>query len=225
MPHWMHEDLPVTKLRLVVFDCDGVLFESREANRMYYNSLLEQFGRPPMTEEELEYVHTHNAVLSTAHIFRHRPGEGEKAEDYRATVDYEPFLKHMKMEEGLPSFLASLERAGLKRAISTNRTTTMSAVLEMAGLGESFDIVVTALDVDHPKPHPEALRKILDHFGLLAEEGIFIGDSSVDVDHAAAVGMKIIAFRNERLRADFHAGSFREVAALPPFAGIIGGKD
>lgn len=208
-------------LKLVVFDCDGVLFESRNANRMYYNHLLEKFGRPPMTDEELEYVHTHNAILSTAFIFRRWPEEAAEAEAYRATVDYAPYLKYMRMEEGLPEFLASLERKGVKRAISTNRTTTMPAVLEMAGIGAAFDIVVTALDVRHPKPHPEALLKILDHFGFPAEEGIFIGDSAVDADHASAAGMKIIAFRNSGLKADFHAGSFREVADLPPFSGIF----
>ena len=68
------------ELKLIVFDCDGVLFDSREANRRYYNSLRERFGHPPMDEEELEYVHTHNAQLSTRHIFRDYPGEEEEAE-------------------------------------------------------------------------------------------------------------------------------------------------
>ena len=93
----------------------------------------------------------------------------------------------------------------------------MGAVLEMSGLGELFDIVVTALDVKHPKPHPEALLKILDYFGYGVEEGIFIGDSEVDREHAASLGMKMIAFKNPELDSDYHADSFRAVAQLPMF--------
>jgi len=204
------------ELKLIVFDCDGVLFDSREANRRYYNSLREKFGHPPMDEEELEYVHTHNAQLSTRHIFRDYPGEEEEAEAYRLTVDYTPFLKHMLMEPGLKDFLA-FARTKYRTAISTNRTSTMPAVLEMSGLGPSFDLVVTALDVKHPKPHPEALHRILGHFGLIADEGVFIGDSAVDSEHAAAVGMRMVAFKNPSLPADYHAGSFEEVARLPLF--------
>ena len=40
-------------LKLVVFDCDGVMFSSREANRAYYNDLLRAFSCPPMDEAEL----------------------------------------------------------------------------------------------------------------------------------------------------------------------------
>jgi phosphoglycolate phosphatase-like HAD superfamily hydrolase len=61
------------------------------------------------------------------------------------------------------------------------------------------------------------LLRILEHFGLRAEEGIFIGDSEVDRQHSAAVGMEMIAFRNASLSAEYHADSFGEVARLPMF--------
>ena len=93
----------------------------------------------------------------------------------------------------------------------------MPAVLEMSGLGPCFDMVVTALDVEHPKPHPEALLKILRQFELRADEGIFIGDSEVDREHAAAVGMEFIAFGNRALSAAYHVSAFEEIGLLPPF--------
>jgi FMN phosphatase YigB (HAD superfamily) len=50
------------------------------------------------------------------------------------------------------------------------------------------------------------------------EEGIFVGDSPVDAEHAAAVGMPLVAFRSPRLPAAYHVASFKEVLRLPPFA-------
>jgi phosphoglycolate phosphatase-like HAD superfamily hydrolase len=203
-------------LKIVVFDCDGVLFDSKEANRRYYNDLLKKFGHPAMGEDELEYVHTHSAEDSVRHIFQRCRPQIPEAEAYRSGLDYTPYLRFMNMAPGLVEFLSRIRKSCVT-AISTNRTTTMPAVLEMSGLGPYFDMVVTALDVKNPKPHPEALLKILRHFGLRADEGIFIGDSEVDRDHAAAVGMEFIAFGNMALRAPFHAAAFEEVALLPPF--------
>ena len=206
-----------TGLKLVVLDCDGVMFDSREANRAYYGHLRERFGRPALTEEEVSYVHAHPAPESVPFLFRAWPRQIDDVNAYRAVVDYAPFLRQMAIEPDLREFLAAV-RPPLLTAISTNRTSTMTAVLDTFGLRPHFDLVVTALDVERPKPHPEALHKILAHFGLRAGEGIFVGDTQVDVDHAAAVGMPLIAFRSPGLRAAYHVSSFRQILGLPPFS-------
>ncbi|MEJ2688799.1 MAG: HAD hydrolase-like protein [Deltaproteobacteria bacterium] len=207
----------MNSLKLVIFDCDGVLFDSREANRHYYNDLLLRFGHPVMNEEEVEYVHMHNVQDSVRHIFRNFPADIEKANGYRVELDYRPYLLHMKMEPDLPQFLDFL-RPNFRTAISTNRTTTMPEVLRVHGLEGRFEMVVTALDVNRPKPHPEALEKILFHFDLHVEQAVYIGDSIIDRQHTEAIGMRLIAFKNQKLPADFHANSFTEVMKLPLFS-------
>jgi HAD superfamily hydrolase (TIGR01509 family) len=207
----------VTELKLVVLDCDGVMFDSREANRAYYGHLRERFGRPSLTEAEVAFVHAHPAPESVPFIFRDWPGDVDAVNAYRAAVDYTPFLRQMRIEPDLVSFLHAV-RPPLFTAISTNRTSTMPAVLETFGLAPHFDLVVTALDVARPKPHPEALLKILAHFGVRADEGLFVGDTQVDADHAAAVGMPLVAFRSPSLAAAHHVASFTELLRLPPFA-------
>ena len=204
----------MSQLKIVIFDCDGVMFDSKEANRHYYNHILAKFGHPPMSEDELEYVHMHHVMDSVRHIFRHYSDDLEKAEEYRQGLDYTPFLKHMLMEPDLIEFLNFL-RTSCKTAISTNRTSTMPAVLEMFKLQEYFDKVVTAFDVAQPKPHPEALHQILDYFGYGVGEAVYIGDSMVDRDHTASIGMRLIAFKNPGLAAEYHVNSFMEIAELP----------
>ena len=204
------------KLKIVIFDCDGVLFDSREANRHYYNDLLVRFGRPVMDEGELDYVHMHNVMDSVNYIFRHYPEDIGLANAYRVELDYHPYLRHMIMEPDLPAFLQFL-RPRYKTAISTNRTTTMAEVLRVHGLAGCFEKVVTALDVEHPKPHPEALQKILAYFDAKPDEAVYIGDSIIDRQHSAAIGMELIAFKNDRLEAEYHVQSFSEIRSLPLF--------
>ncbi|MFH1217682.1 MAG: HAD family phosphatase [Pseudomonadota bacterium] len=206
----------MSKIKLVIFDCDGVMFDSKNANRMYYDHILAALDHPPMDEEELEYVHIHNVMDSVRHILRHYPGDIEKAEKYRADLDYHPFLQYMHMEPDLIEFLEFLTPR-CDRAISTNRTTTMRNILDIFGLSPYFGKVVTAFDVKRPKPHPDALLAILDHFGRRVDESIYIGDSTIDREHSNSVGMRMIAFKNRKLDAEYHVDSFMEIAGLPLF--------
>ncbi|WP_456473358.1 HAD family hydrolase [Desulfolithobacter sp.] len=203
-------------LKLIIFDCDGVLFESREANRHYYNHLLAHFGCPPMSEEEVDYVHIHNVFESVIHIFRNHPQVDMKEVDrYRVQLSYDPFLQYMIMEPDLMDFLRII-KPRYHTAISTNRTTTMDLILDIFKLRPWFDMVVTALTAGRPKPAPDGLRMILDRFDVRVNEAIYIGDSTVDRDHCQSVGMELIAFKNPDLKASYHVDRFMDILELPP---------
>lgn len=203
-------------LKLVIFDCDGVLFDSREANRAYYNRLLKEFDCPPMDDDELEYVHSHNVTDSVAHIFRKHPRVQKNLVDrYRTELDYTPFLKHMIMEPDLLEFLR-LIKPRYHTAISTNRTTTMPLLLDMFQLRPWFDQIVTALDTPRPKPAPDGLELILDNFRVDVSEAIYIGDSQVDLEHTRSLGMDMIAFKNPALPAEYHVENFMSILRIVP---------
>ncbi len=204
------------ELKLVIFDCDGVMFDSKNANKHYYNHILEELGHPPMTVEELDYVHIHNVMRSVKYLLRNHPEDIDKAERYRADLNYHPYLQYMTMEPDLIEFLEYLERNGIEAAISTSRTNTMKDILEIFGLKKYFGKVMTTFDVTNPKPHPEALEVILSHYGLSAEEAIYIGDSTVDREHSEGVGMQLIAFKNPELSAEYSVTSFMEIPRKVP---------
>lgn len=206
----------MSEIKLVVFDCDGVMFDSRGANREYYNHIRARFGRPPMDEAELDYVHMHRVEDSVRHLFRNFPEDLPAVTSYHRELDYTPFLRYMNMEPDLIPFLNYL-RPQRKTAISTNRTTTMPSVLEMFALAPYFDQVVTARDVANPKPHPEALERIMERQQVAPEQTIYIGDSQVDREHTRAAGVPLIAFKNPELEAEYHVSCFMEIVELAPF--------
>ena len=203
-------------LKTLIFDCDGVMFDSLDANRHYYNFLLSSFGYEAMDPAELEFVHIHNVTESVRHIFRHYPQQdlGE-VHSFRLSQDYRPFLQYMTMEPDLVPFLDQT-RGRYNLAIATNRTNTMVPLLHEFGLFEYFGRVMTAENSTRPKPFPDPLLEILAHFACTVDEAIFIGDSTVDAQTAAGCGMRLIAFKNPQLPADYHVDSFLEILALPP---------
>jgi HAD superfamily hydrolase (TIGR01549 family) len=203
-------------LKLIIFDCDGVMFDSKFANQEYYNQLLAHFNRPAMSPAELEHVHIHNVLDSIRHIFRHYPQQDlAEVNAYRMALDYTPFLGHMRMEPDLIEFLEQT-KSRYKLAISTNRTNTMVSILQMFALQDYFDKVMTAENARRPKPAPDALLEILDYCECQTDEAIYIGDSIIDREHTASCGMRLIGFKNPALPAEYHVTSFMEILELPP---------
>ena len=200
------------QIKVVIFDCDGVMFDSRGANEAYYNHILDHFGRPRMNREECDYVHMHTAEQSIQHLLRN-DSRLKDALAYWQRMNYLPFIPLMKVEPYLKAFLEYL-RPTYKTAISTNRSDTMGPVLAEHGLDGYFDIVVSCLDVKHPKPDPESLIKILDHFGLSPHQAIYIGDSEIDESAARAAGIPLVAYKNSALSAAYHVTHFKEIEDL-----------
>jgi len=200
------------KRSAVIFDCDGVMFDSRQANVNYYNSLLANFSLPPMNEEKINYVHSYTANDSIRHIF-----EGtlylDQAIALAKNVDYTPFINDMVIEPGLKELLKEL-KPDFGLAVATNRSTTISKVLQYHGLEGYFDIVVSSLDVKNPKPHPESLLKILDFFTISPKEAFYIGDSQIDHDCARATRVILVAYKNSILEADYHVIRMKEILKI-----------
>jgi HAD superfamily hydrolase (TIGR01509 family) len=199
-------------VKVVAFDCDGVLFDSTKANQAYYNQVLRYFGRPDMTEAQFAYTHMHTADESMAFLFSDND-DLAAAQAYRKQMGYVQFIELMVIEPHLLSVLPKI-RTRFKTAIATNRTDTMEKVLEIHQLENQFDLVVCASDVRAPKPHPESLLKVAGHFNVSPDETLYIGDSKVDEQAAIAAGMPLVAYANSNLAAAYHIENLKALESI-----------
>ncbi len=206
-------NMDVTQLKAVVFDCDGVMFDTALSNRKFYDAILDAFGKAPLNETQFINVHMMTVKAAIEYLF-------PEMDDYRPVylkikeIGYASFIPYMKMEEGLRELLVGLRAAGVFRGVATNRTNTMDRVLLENDLTDSFDMVVTAADVEHPKPSPEQLQKIMDAHGFDPKEVLFVGDSVYDQKAAHSAGTWFVAFKSPGLEAHFHVDTMSEIGAL-----------
>jgi phosphoglycolate phosphatase len=205
-------------IRCVIYDCDGVLFDSFDANRRLYNTIAQGGGRQQLEIDELRYCHTHTVFESISHIFRSDTAAEQRAlEFFRESIDFRNFIVFLKMEPNVKDVLTILRNKSIHTAISTNRTTSMRHIMTRYDLWPYFDLVVTAshelkagtvtsdageIVQARSKPDPEGVEKICDAFGIDREHVVYIGDSEVDMGTAKASGVKFIAYKNEALIAD-----------------------
>ena len=199
-------------IQVVAFDCDGVMFDTIQANKAFYNRILNHLGRPDMTTEQFDYANMHTADEVLAYLFSDEKLL-EAAQAYRFRMSYLPFIPFMQIEPYLKTLLKRL-RPQYKTAIATNRSDSIGPVLDFYGLTHDFDIVVSALDVKQPKPHPEQLEQIMWQYRIDPAQMIYIGDSKLDEMAARAAGVRLVAYNNLELNADYHIQGLKEVETI-----------
>ncbi len=208
----------------VIYDCDGVLFDSLEANRKLYDHIAVSMGRAPLTEEELRYCHMNTVGDSIHCIFREDAETEVRAVRFlKEQVDFKDFIRYLIMEPHLLETLSALREKGIMTAISTNRTTSMPYIMERFSLQPYFDMVVTALDVERPKPDPESVNMILGRLHVRPEETLYVGDSEIDLGTARSSGVTFVAYKNPAISTGILIESHREILRflsneLPPQA-------
>jgi phosphoglycolate phosphatase len=187
-----------SSFKAVIYDCDGVMFDSFEANFAFYNRIMSMLGSPPLDRDDRELMrilHTFASQEVLRHIFPD-PETWGRAMRCASSINYRELVPFMRMEDGFTETLdALLDNTGL--AVCTNRSASIDAVLESFDLGRYFDIVMSAAKVTNPKPHPEPLLKILEHYRISSSEAIFVGDSEVDRQAALAAGVPFVAYRTD----------------------------
>ena len=207
------------RYKTVIYDCDGVMFDSFEANVAFYDRIMAMVGKPPLDRgngELMRVLHTFANSEVLRYLFS---DEATWNEALRAAsrIDYRDLVPFMRMEEGFRETLEELTpRVNL--AVCTNRSTSMDLVLESFDLAHFFRIVMTDAKVQNPKPHPDPLLKVLDHYGIAPGEALFVGDSEVDRQAAQAAGVPFVAYKADLpafARIDRH-GDILDLLCAPP---------
>jgi phosphoglycolate phosphatase len=178
-------------LELVIFDADGVLFDSTESNTAYYNAIYAAIGEPPMDLDEQRA----GVFMSAMQVFAMRAGgDRDRIERMRAvarTMDAAPFFALLRPPLELRSFLTSLKRR-YRLGLATNRSATIPALIDHLGLADIFDAVASARDPVRPKPAPDIIALCLDRAGVRASRAVYVGDSDTDRIAAEAAGTHFI---------------------------------
>jgi phosphoglycolate phosphatase len=198
---------------VIAFDCDGVLFDSKEANVRFYSHIMAHIGKSPVRPEAHEFIHMHPVRESLRFLVGNDGPAFDAAWTYAQGIDFEEFNACLHLEPGLVNLLQETQ-ACYHTALATNRTVSTRQVLAYFHIEEYFDLVVSAADVAFPKPHPEIMETIMNNFHVSPEQVLFVGDSRVDEGLAKATGVFFVAYKNPTLQAHLHIAHFSELQSV-----------
>lgn len=179
-------------IKAIIFDVDGVLVDSRNANVALFQNILRKAGYSESSREEiLLYFH-----LPLWQALEKLTGSNNQKEIERVwNLAKDPLMRDntlLEFPDKLEHILEELHKE-YKLAIVTSRIRVgIEDIFNAREIKHLFDAVVTFEDVKNPKPHPEPLLLILEKLKLSSNEAIYIGDSATDIEAAKGANMRSI---------------------------------
>lgn len=180
--------------KLVIFDWDGTLVDSRRVIVHTLQATLDEAGFEPLPAEECqqviglgldEAIRTLVPHAGPADCERLRTIYGRRFQQYGAT--------DMPLFSGVEAGLTQLREAGRHLAVATGKSRRgLDRMLAEGGMRDTFHATRCA-DETASKPDPRMLRELLAEFGVAPHQAVFVGDTGFDMEMAARLGMPRIA--------------------------------
>lgn len=197
--------MPLVQPKLVIFDLDGTLVDSRLDLANAVNRVLEELGRPQLPVEQV-VTFIGNGVVR---LLERALGDPALVEAARPLFEHhygDALLVHTQAYPGVDTLVRALGTAR-DLAVATNKPGEWARAI-VAGLGWSDAIphVVGGGDVAALKPCSDMADKLLERTGCSRDEAVMVGDMEVDVEFARAAGLPCIGVSwglagRERLKA------------------------
>lgn len=180
----------------VVFDNDGLLLDTEEAWTRAEEALFARHGGVFTIEHKRALLGT-SRITAAVELERmlNVPGCGEQLMDELHGLVMEEACAGVPPRPGALELLAALREAGLAVGLASNSSREfVERVLSVAGLLDGhFDLIVTADDVERPKPAPDLYLAACSGLGTEPKRAAALEDSPPGVASARAAGMFVVA--------------------------------
>ena len=183
-------------IRLLIFDLDGTLVDSRLDLIHSVNAMLRHFGRPELPGDLIATYVGDGAPM----LVRRALSDQDDEPFLRSALEY--FLAYYRVHKldhtvvyaGIPETLQRIAAPsnGVHRqmAVLSNKPVNPSRdIVQALGLGDFFVRIYGGNSFPTKKPDPLGVETILAETGTTATEAMFIGDSSIDVQTGRNAGL------------------------------------
>ncbi len=188
-------------IKLVIFDLDGTLIDSRLDLVHSVNAALRHIGREELPDDVIA-----SYVGDGAPILIQRALGGEAVDEALVRKGLEFFLSyyrahkldHTTVYPGITESLAAIQNSSngssdpvsRKLAVLTNKPVGPSrAIVDALGMSPFFTQVYGGNSFATKKPDPEGARKLLEEAGVSADQAAIIGDSHTDIETGRNAGL------------------------------------
>jgi phosphoglycolate phosphatase len=190
-------------IKLVIFDLDGTLIDSRLDLVHSVNAALRHINRPELPDDVIaSYVGDGAPVLIQRALGPEAVDEALIRKGLEFFLHYyrEHKLDHTTIYPGIQEALASIESSGngvpRKLAVLSNKPVNPSrAIVEALGLGRYFMQIYGGNSFATKKPDPEGALKLVSEAGLRPEQAAIVGDSHVDIRTGRNAGLFTVAVK------------------------------
>jgi HAD superfamily hydrolase (TIGR01509 family) len=182
---------PGGSVQALLFDLDGTLVDTREANYLAYRDAFAESGHE-LTPEQFATTWGRDSRDFIPDLL---PGIDPAGVDGIRTAKsrlYADQLHRTSANEALIAFLRLVGPSHRTALVSTAKSGNGRQILATHGLTELFDVVVWGDEVTRSKPHPEGYVRALELLGAEAGASLAFEDSETGRQAALAAGLMVL---------------------------------
>jgi beta-phosphoglucomutase family hydrolase len=190
-----------------LFDLNGTMIDDMTYHINAWHQILNGLGAGISLEKAQQECYGKNEEL-LERIFpgRFSMDEKKKLSEKKEKKYRQDFKPHLKLIEGLNSFLDAAKQSGISMAIGTAAiSSNVNYVIDHLNLHTYFDTVICADDVKKSKPHPETFLRCAELLGVEQQNCLVFEDSPKGVESACNAGMQAVVITTTHTAEEFSA--------------------
>jgi HAD superfamily hydrolase (TIGR01509 family) len=183
--------------RGVIFDVDGTLVNSNDAHARSWVQALAEVGVQTTFADVRPLIGMGGDKLLPKLAGLDDESElGQRVSERRSEIFATEYLPELRAFPKARELLLRLRDAGLRLTVASSaKRTELSALLELANVSDLLEGVTSSSDAERSKPDPDIVRAALGHLDMAADRALMIGDTPYDIEAAARLGVRSLAFR------------------------------
>ena len=191
------EETIMTHIHAVIFDVDGTLVDSNDAQARSWVDALKEFGYSVPYEKVRPLIGMGGDKVLPETIGVQKDSEkGKQISKRRSEIFKEKYLPNVKPFPDAQKLLDRMRKQGLKLAIATSaQPDELRPLLQIVGAADLIEDKTSARDVKSSKHDPDVMQVALKRVGYPPNEVVMIGDTPYDIEAARKAGVGTIAFR------------------------------
>ena len=216
-------------IRLIIFDFDGTLADTRELIVRTNQEAMRRMNYPVASEADIVATIGLPLKESILALFPELPLEEIPAwiKVYRDVFESLKGRITPVLFPHVEETLSLLHSKGFILSVASSRgTESLTGFLKDMGIAPYISYVVGADDVTHPKPHPEPVLKTLENLSVNASDALVVGDMPVDIQMGLGAGARTcgVTFGNSDRAALLAAGAHFVIDDFEELPGIVTGQ-
>jgi HAD superfamily hydrolase (TIGR01509 family) len=181
-------------IKAILFDMDGVLIDSLEANYLHFNAWVKHFNKSEISFENYQENYWGCHFNDQIKKFFGKVSEEKQKEmlNYYTKISSQ-FIKKQKLYPGVKNILKNLKKKYKLALVTSTLSKLTENVLNHFSIKKFFDVVIDGEMIKNPKPAPDAVLLACKKLKIKPGEAVYVGDNFQDVKAGKKAGCSTIA--------------------------------